>query len=438
MAWTAATEWEVRGSGNDLNGGAFDSSFGGIDYSQQDAAQVTLGDFATPGAGSTTLTSASSPFTAQMVGNSFHPQTGGNFVEDFYCITAFVGAGQVTLDRSPTPGGAGAAGNGTVGGGLATLDKIATHADYVAGNTIWIQGNVALLNNVTLTVAGTAANPIYIMGYNATRGDWPLLANRPTLSLGAFTINANANMRIIKNIIFVGSATSMLNVGMYATMENCKVQCTSAVADALGLIMGGYGKIIGCDLATTNGYALSATGGYVNAHGCYLHDSRYGANIAGYGTVSFSVFDTLNAPASAGKGLILGSYQMASINNTFYACDSGIYGSGAYAGIMIINNILSDCALYGINITSLRKDTYCDYNDFHNNGTDRNNILAGAHDLALDPQFTDAPNGDFSIGAKLKAAAYPGAFDGGLSTGYLDMGAIQRRGGSGGGWGFVY
>lgn len=45
MAVTAGTVFEVRADGDDLNPGGFDAAFGGTDYSQQAAAQVSFTDF---------------------------------------------------------------------------------------------------------------------------------------------------------------------------------------------------------------------------------------------------------------------------------------------------------------------------------------------------------------------------------------------------------
>ena len=40
---------------------------------------------------------------------------------------------------------------------------------------------------------------------------------------------------------------------------------------------------------------------------------------------------------------------------------------------------------------------------------------------------------NFAIGTNLKAEAYPGLFPGGLTTGYMDIGAVQRQEAGGGG-----
>ena len=68
MALAATTQWDVRTTGDDTNGGAFNTASSGTDYSQQDAAQITYTDLVIGGT-NTQLTSAANPFTAAHVGN---------------------------------------------------------------------------------------------------------------------------------------------------------------------------------------------------------------------------------------------------------------------------------------------------------------------------------------------------------------------------------
>ena len=73
------------------------------------------------------------------------------------------------------------------------------------------------------------------------------------------------------------------------------------------------------------------------------------------------------------------------------------------------------------------------YNNYYNNTTDNtHNIDVQDSELELDPQYNDATNGDFSIGTNLKAKG-PSEFPAGTSTGYIDIGAVQREEGSGSG-----
>ncbi len=72
---------------------------------------VKLTDCATPGANSTTFTSATGGFTAGMVGDRLLGSfTGSNWTPGTWFITAVTDTNTVTLSSSPTPGGAGSGG----------------------------------------------------------------------------------------------------------------------------------------------------------------------------------------------------------------------------------------------------------------------------------------------------------------------------------------
>ncbi len=101
-----------------------------------------------------------------------------------------------------------------------------------------------------------------------------------------------------------------------------------------------------------------------------------------------------------------------------YNGNSGIYLDGAVS-LSILggeNNILAFNGVYGIaSAFGPPADQFqgkrFDYNDFYGNTSGaRSNLVAGAHDLALDPQFTNASGGDFTIGTNLAAQGFPGTF----------------------------
>ena len=69
--------YRVRIAGSDVNGGGYDASLAGAgtDYSQQDAAQLTLADIVC--SNTTTVTSVVGGFTAAMIGNAIWLTGGG-------------------------------------------------------------------------------------------------------------------------------------------------------------------------------------------------------------------------------------------------------------------------------------------------------------------------------------------------------------------------
>jgi hypothetical protein len=75
MAISAATVWRIRPGGDDTNGAAYDATISGAgtDYSQQDAAQLSLTDLicqASDDASRLKLRSATGGFTSAMIGNA--------------------------------------------------------------------------------------------------------------------------------------------------------------------------------------------------------------------------------------------------------------------------------------------------------------------------------------------------------------------------------
>ena len=160
-----------------------------------------------------------------------------------------------------------------------------------------------------------------------------------------------------------------------------------------------------------------------------------------FNVVSFNSIDTCST-----AGIALGSASESNkfLFNTIYGAETPAGTGMSAAATQSTNTTLIGNIFYGwvtgISFNANVQSTFADYNDFFNNTTNRQFIDAGPNDLGVDPAFTNAASGDFSIGTALKAAGFPGAFQGATSTGYLDVGAVQRQepaGGSGGSFTFV-
>src|SRR5690242_15560411 len=111
MAIGNTTCWRVRAGGSNTNGGGFDPAISGAgtDYTDQDAAQLSLTDIVTNG--TTTVTSVTGGFTSAMIGNCLRI-TGDNY----YFITARSSTNSITVDRAT---GTASGQTGHVGGAFA-------------------------------------------------------------------------------------------------------------------------------------------------------------------------------------------------------------------------------------------------------------------------------------------------------------------------------
>lgn len=167
MSLANTTVWEVRTTGNDGNGGGWDTASGGTDFSQQNAAQATLTVASTlTAANQVTVAVGDYTCVAGDVGNTLQI-SGGTATAGFYRITAV--AGQVwTLDRN-----AGVIGNtvvGAMGGAMASPGMIGNVV--VAGNIVYIQAGTYSMSVNTNNVSNgkwSKSAGVLIIGYNTNR-----------------------------------------------------------------------------------------------------------------------------------------------------------------------------------------------------------------------------------------------------------------------------
>ena len=437
MAIAATIEWEARttGTASNANSGGFKPGASGTDYSQQDAAQYNLTLVTTAGADAVLLSASAA---AVMVGNLAHIISGTNFTAGWYEIISVSVGVSITLDRTCTTA-AGAAGVVNIGGALSlgSADD-AVFESMEAGNTMHIKaGTYTMGGNVAMAKNGTEFASIILRGYNAARNDNPTGANRPTLAFGANTANFG-NYVDFGHLIFTITAANGVEAGTGSITTNCKSTNSSVTAgrDAFSITSA---MLIDSEAISTNGQALTIdTTGNCKINGNYLHDSDYGVSIGAADgcVISFNIIDTI----------VTAGINAGSVSNDHVIMNNSIYGAATPAGsstginfaattgirTLVMNNIISGFVT-GINSAAVVTANLFRNNDLFNNTTNYTNVTAGTGSITTDPGFTDAPNGNFAVGANMKAAAFPGAFPGALSTGYLDIGAVQRQEPAGGG-----
>lgn len=223
MALTSTGVWEVRASGHDLNAGYFNPARNGFDYSVQDAAALSLIDVVTNG--TTTLTSATGGFTADMVGN------GVSIAGTIYEIVSYTNGNTVIIDRSAV---AATGQSARVGGALATPGKAA--GVVASGNRIWIKKDPSpFMVSATANVSGgrvslAAVSLVTVQGYDIERGDGGLAALAPAVNnLMVFNVSApsfNGNRIVnvaVENPLGCTGVTGINNSGGYGFARNVTV-----------------------------------------------------------------------------------------------------------------------------------------------------------------------------------------------------------------------
>ena len=232
MAFSAATEWEVRTTGATDNGGGFQVGSTGTDYSQQDSPQVTYTDLVIDGATNTKLTSAANPFTSAHVGNIINITSGTGFTVQRVQIVS-VAAGAATCDKScGTLGSTG--GNGKLGGGLTTI--AAAFALCVAQNTVWVKaGTYTLIAVAAVTVS------VSLRGYSATHGDNSTKPLITTATDSTPLLDLSADPMWVDNLRLTNTASIRDQGIKRGTGTGASITATRCIFDGLSIAIGDAG-----------------------------------------------------------------------------------------------------------------------------------------------------------------------------------------------------
>lgn len=401
MALPAGAVWEFRTTGNNTNGGFFNpaNANAGTDYSQQDAAQVTYTDLVL--ASTTTLTSATTPFAAAHVGNSINITGGTGFTQGRYEIVSVSGT-TATLDR--VAGTASSTGGAGKLGGCLALPTDALLELVVAGNIVYIKaGTYTLTGAITIAADGTAALPVQVIGYNATRGDNPTGTDRPLISGGSNTLTFNGAYWDFSHIR-VTTTTSVGFAVAFSRVYNCASHNASGSNGytAFSTLSNTFASFISCEASCSAGVGFfGTTANYpITYLWCYSHDCAMDCfQSRGHNSVfAFCIADNAN------KGINVYANIPTIVNSTIYNCTYGIYcdrSSNLGQQVYFANNIISNCT-YGIYASAgVLRSIEGEYNNIYACATDRTNFPALPNDNDVDPQFTDAANGNFTTGSNV-------------------------------------
>lgn len=307
MTIHAGTQWEVRTTGSDTNGGGFSPTIAsaGTDYSQQDTPQLSITDGVCTG--NTTLTSATGGFTSAMIGNVVYMSSGPTW----RTISAVINTNTVTLAGNG-PNATGMTCN--VGGCLATPGRLSNLP--VSNNRCWIKEGVYTITTATPGPSGpyyqSTNIQVVVEGYSTSRGD---LSGDVVLSAGAVgsvtlwrmactnqkstfrNVQADANGQ--SSVVgFVYNSTQLLMVfrcvatgcstGFNATgYEYCvAVNCTTGFSGGSAFLCIATGGTTGFTVNTAvECLAIGCAGGFSNldfANGCHLRCLAVSCTSSGY------------------------------------------------------------------------------------------------------------------------------------------------------------
>ena len=425
--------WEIRANGDPDNGGGYyERNDGGVDYSQQDTAEVDATDIDIDGVTNTIIRrSGATPFNANHVDNIINITAGTGFTVGRYRVVSESG-GDLTLDRAVGTAGS-TGGSGKLGGAVTIMASDALFWEALTvGSKIWLKadGTHTLTASISVSRDGSnAAAPIVFSGYNTTRGDaMGDQSNRPTISLGVYGIFFDNDWEI-NNIDAAGTGSTNLDIDARGRAYNVKSINTGVTANRQALNMAGSidGDCIDCETSSTLGYALTMDDSML-VRDSYFRDSTYGIwNAAGpYSRIVDCVIDSCTT-----TGIRIGIDHVLIKDCTIYNCGTGIDRLSTANALKVQNLIIDNCTT-GIGGAADANDvSFYDTINFSNNTTDYVAGIVVTNETSLDPQFEDAAGGDFRIGDNLKDTGFPQAL--GTLVTNKTMGGVEYRGAAGGG-----
>jgi len=451
-AITATTQWELRTTGADSNGGGFDTASTGTDRSQQDTAYIAYTDLVI-GATTTQATSAAHPFDATSPGNVVNVISGTGCTVQRTQVVSVAGT---TATFDVALGTAASTCTGNLGGALLTLN---TAINAVApDNVINIKAGTY---TQTATATQVANNNFSLIGFGTAHGD---NGTRPLLTTATNSVDilrANAGLAVI-NVNFSSTAATKggaivdTHSGAAGVVMNCTFDGFGfATIDSSNGSSGNAASVIWAQLYVSGVEIKNGNIGIYQFDELYVTDSYIhamtGDGIVERGNAANSIAiisrTIVNGASHGISTQYVGSYvRLSSVTIANSTSDGILFNNTtnlSQINLVVENSVIYGNGGYGVNWTGGTPTAFTNYS-WRNNGFgsntsgDVNTGNRGFSYIALTATpFTNSATGDFSLnataggGALLKGAGFPGIFPGGTSTGSLDVGAVQSAGSGG-------
>lgn len=458
MALTSTIVWRVFSGGANNNGGGWDTTGTGTDWSQQSSAKYALTGIASVGAGNVILSSLAS---SDMVGNVLNVISGTNYTLGFFLITAVSVGVSITCATNGASAsistGVGVSGVINIGGALATVGSLGSATlGAVAGNVIGVQqgSGFTLTATDTFAASGTSTLPIKIIGYKTTIGDGyrgrtndngPLITtNMPSLAYNStFQLNSTGTFLLFESLNISGNVnTRLLQMAGNSRVVRCKV--SNAGTSSAPIAIGTGGIISDCDAALTGAatggaaVSLSVPGSVVQGSRITVASTSCTGVSAGVTNGAFTISNnTIFGAGSIGVSLSVTSSLYVISGNTI----TGFTGDGVnlitgFTGMLCLTgNCITDNGGFGLNGVSTANAIFDAYNRYRDNTSGNTNSATGW--LAATSygdvtsgngtsDYINAAGNDYRLKSTSPAvgAAIPA---------YDSMGALQQQATSGGG-----
>lgn len=451
MAVSSACIYEVQTTGSDTtSSGGFVAGASGTDYSY--ASQQTFGasDLVVDASVNTKVTAASHNFVAADVGNIIQITGGAGWTVGFYEIVSCA-SNAATLDRSPaatsTTGGVWAE-----GGALASLGKAgfatATANGGAAGQDIYQKSGSYTVTSATVNIAAgcltliagaSASNTSRLIGYQTTRDDYGTKPVNTASGISTFSMIIAGGNNYIANLELDGAALTGSRGFSVSTGGNCVYACKASNCKNSNYVGSSADDIF----VNCYGTGASTAGACFYANACFGCEAR--ANTV-HGFLSSSNANFAFCISSGNTGSTTDGFNLPNLGtySNLTADGNGRHGFNITAGtsaFVLINCLATNhsaASAYGYTADAAMNHAYLIKCAGYNNNAGNVNTARitsfqiGFVTVTTDPYNNQAgndfsPNNTATGGGLLRGAALPGAFPGGATTGYLDIGAVQHH-----------
>ncbi len=449
MALSATTEWDVRTTGNDANGGGFDTASAGVDGSQG-AVVFAYSDLVISGA-TNHLSSVARAFVANDIGNIINITAGTNFTTGRYQVLSVL-AGVATMDRVVGTLAA-SGGSGNLGGSLLNVDLVTKVTPiFVGGNVLHIQTGTYTRTTSWVIDTGAASGNLSIIGYAVTHNDGGAKPLITTATNSIKLVAAGSGLYTFNNLSFSNTASVRADGIWFAgTTSTPGIAVFNCTFDGFVVALNGdngAGSAAGFNIFNTEIKNCTSDAiryfFQIRMEGCYVHNNTGDGLHASGSTNSLCYVSDSIITANGGVGIGFTTVACALYGNTIANNTSDGIGNGnSSAHLTAYNNIIYGNGGWGINAaagatasTVFFLNTYNAFGGPNVSGDVRNTYNQFNKKILTASPFTNSAGGDYSLNATAgggvicKGAAFPGIFPGATSTGIMDIGAVQS--GSGG------
>ena len=267
-----------------------------------------------------------------------------------------------------------------------------------AGDVYYVAGGTYTLTNAWDTaLSGTKTSHIKIIGVKSGTSneppvfsDWAYTTDRPLIAAAANSFTFEDYWEI-RNLRVTTTAAGGFQVDLACYIINCHSNNSSETTDRFAIYGWNYdNKYINCEAQSSVGYGIYPYHNPADIIGCYIHDCKIGIReqdkLRVIGNIIGICTDEGLTVASRVANII--------INNTFYDCGTGIYGTTGTLNAFY-NNIIKDC-LVGARFSADYDSNIFDYNCW-DNVNDTTNVTWGNNRVEGDPSMTEPWNGDFTL-----------------------------------------